>query len=118
MTFQEMCEMSARNNREKGLRSDADVPTFLGLTMRLCGVHGEVSEAYEIVKRRGNRDEGKPALESALSRFDFGHELADIMIRTMDIADLAGIDLEEAVIQKLHLNAERPHKYGTSQEGL
>ena len=118
MTFDEMCQMAARNNREKGLRSDADVPTFLGLTMRLCGLHGKVSEAYEIVKRRGNRDEGEPALEGALTKFDFGHELADIVIRTMDIADLQGIDLGKAIIEKLHLNATRPQKYGTSKEGL
>ena len=116
MTFEQMCEMAARTNREKGLRTKDDKPDFYGLMTCLALITSEVGEAIEVVQKQGLRGRDQKCLSNYKSRIDFAHELADIMIRTMDVADLAGIDLFAAVIQKLHLNANRPHKYGTVEE--
>ena len=39
-------------------------------------------------------------------------ELADVVIRSLDFADLYGIDLESAIAEKLAYNATRGHRHG------
>jgi hypothetical protein len=39
-------------------------------------------------------------------------ELADIIIRTLDLAAFLGIDMDKAIVEKLTYNATRPHKHG------
>ena len=39
-------------------------------------------------------------------------ELADVVIRCLDFADLYGIDLEAAIAEKLAYNATRGHRHG------
>lgn len=41
-----------------------------------------------------------------------GDELADIMIRVMDLAAFKGIDLEKHIDLKMKYNSLRPHKHG------
>lgn len=42
----------------------------------------------------------------------FEDELADIMIRVMDLAHYKGIDLELAIKAKMRYNSLRPYKHG------
>jgi NTP pyrophosphatase (non-canonical NTP hydrolase) len=42
----------------------------------------------------------------------FGDELADVVIRVMDMCAFKGIDLEWHIIQKIRYNKTRPHKHG------
>ena len=42
----------------------------------------------------------------------FEDELADIMIRVMDLAAYKEIDLEKHIALKMRYNAMRPHKHG------
>ena len=112
----EIIRRHMRMNREKGHRGNGEKPTFLDLMLRLTMIHTEVSEAAQIVKRRGNRNTGERALGNYKDCVDFNLELADIVLRVIDIADLQGCDLEEAILEKLRINALRPDKYGTSEE--
>lgn len=82
----------------------------------LCLVHAEVSEAledyrdgYPIETFRfrtvlATGAEGKPV--------GIPSELADIIIRVLDICGLYGIDIEAAVRAKMAYNATRPHRHG------
>lgn len=94
---------------EKGWYEDAPEATDpVWLAARLANVHGEVSEALECV-RDGDMHvsvgvTGKPC--------GLPTELADIVIRTCDLAGSLGIDLEAAVRQKHEFNKTRPHKHG------
>ena len=65
-------------------------------------------EAGELVAaiRKPHADEHLPEW-SAIAM-----ELADIVIRVMDSANKRGIDLGQAIIQKLVYNASRPYKHG------
>lgn len=68
------------------------VPTALALIM---------SEAAEALAedRKGNREA-------------LGPELADIILRTMNLAEAVGVDLGTEVEKKAAYNITRPHKHG------
>jgi NTP pyrophosphatase (non-canonical NTP hydrolase) len=80
--------------------------------VRLCLVHTEVSEAVQEVKRHWTGD-GSPAVRAAVAE-----EVADTLIRLLDLCGCLGIDVDAAVAAKHAKNAARPHLYGTPNEGI
>lgn len=81
-------------------------PTWLGA--RLALIHSEVSEALECV-REGHMSEylsdtGKPE--------GLPSELADIVIRVLDLAESVGIDMQVAIERKHAFNVNRPIRHG------
>lgn len=98
------------------------------LPEKLCLIHSEVSEALELY-REGLVEEGPMyAANGLVSKFQyaeedtkrekpwkpvgFDSELADIIIRVMDLAGFLGIDLERAVREKNEHNRTRAHRHG------
>lgn len=67
----------------------------------LCLVHSEVSEALEAYRIN---DEA-----------NFGEELADIVIRVLDMCEAFGIDLETEIAKKHSKNCERPYRHGNKK---
>jgi NTP pyrophosphatase (non-canonical NTP hydrolase) len=95
---------------EKGFhegRMGTDRDTTL---LRLCLVHTEISEAAQEVKRHWK---GEPSFEQ---KFVFGEELADAVIRLLDLAECVGVDLQSAIECKMEKNRGRPANYGTPKE--
>lgn len=100
----------------------------------LCLIHSEVSEALEAdrknhytnlkedwyIKGLANPNYGASfnSNESFKNEFKksvkntFEDELADVMIRVMDLAAFKGIDLESHIKAKMRYNAMRKHKHG------
>jgi len=75
---------------------------------KLCLVHSEVSEALEDF-RNGHMETtvletGKPV--------GYPTELADIVIRVLDMAHAQGIDLEAEIERKMAYNRTRGHRHG------
>jgi NTP pyrophosphatase (non-canonical NTP hydrolase) len=78
---------------------------------KLCLVHSEISEALEEY-RQGPGDlrdvydgeGGKPE--------GFSVELADAVIRILDLCEWLGIDLEAEILRKHAYNATRPYRHG------
>jgi len=68
---------------------------------KLALIHTEVSEAME-AHRDGNI-KGKHGI---------GEELADVIIRTLDLAEYLGVNIEQEVINKHQANQDRPHMHG------
>ena len=94
----------------------------------LCLIHSEVSEALE-ADRKGmytNLDNGlqedlildrtSPDYDTrhfeAFVKDTFEDELADVVIRVMDLAAFKGIDLQWHIEQKMNYNSKREHKHG------
>lgn len=78
--------------------------------LRLCLVHTEISEAAQEVKRHWN---GTPTPEQKML---FALELADAVIRILDLSGEVGVDLEGAVVAKMVKNRARPFMYNTPME--
>jgi NTP pyrophosphatase (non-canonical NTP hydrolase) len=94
-------DLCFRNAVSKGWhdRHDKNDPqTFPTL---LCLVHSEVSEALEAY-RAG----------FAPHTIEVPSELADIIIRVMDLCGLYGIDIDKAVKKKLQYNESRSYRHG------
>ena len=63
-------------------------------------IHSELSEFLEELRRP------KPDTDR------LAEELADVCIRTFDLAGYLEIDLISAIHHKMSINANRPHKHG------
>lgn len=71
-------------------------PYRLGCILAL--IHSEVSEALEAVRHH--------------DRPNFEEELADVIIRVLDLTGGLGIDIERAVREKLETNRQRERRHG------
>ena len=72
----------------------------------LCLIHSEVSEAMESLR------EGLPLSEKLEGTLEFSEELADVVIRIMDMAGALELDVASAIIKKIKHNKTRPYKHG------
>lgn len=69
-------------------------------------IHSEASEALEAMRHGNPPDDHIPQFSGAEA------ELADVVIRCMDMAQARGWSLSEAIVAKMRYNANRPHKHG------
>jgi len=134
-TINELATDIHLNNKAKGFY---DKEKNLG--EMLCLVHSEVSEALEcdrkskyssgLLSRERDTLEGEERItlyevleyrledEKFFDVFErtvkdsFEDELADIIIRVMDLAHYKGIDLEKHILLKMRYNSLRPRKHG------
>ncbi|NMB47215.1 MAG: nucleotide pyrophosphohydrolase [Firmicutes bacterium] len=93
MQIAQAARLIHENAREKGFW---DSERNFGEAIAL--IHSEASEALEAYR------------ESDLT--GIGEELADIVIRTLDLAQGLGYDIEEEMIRKMAVNKHRPRMHG------
>jgi NTP pyrophosphatase (non-canonical NTP hydrolase) len=72
----------------------------------LCLIHSEISEALEALRRGNPPDDKIPEYSGAEA------ELADVVIRIMDLAHARGWRVAQAIEAKMRFNAGRPYKHG------
>ena len=83
------------------------------VAVKLALIHEEVSEALaeyrdtkdgEVLRDVYFDDNGKPC--------GFGIELADVIIRVLDLAEMLGMNMDTMIRVKHTYNASRPYKHG------
>lgn len=81
-------------------------PADKSMMTKLALIHSEVSEAVEAVKKGiGDGEDGC-----------LGEELADTIIRILDLAEFAKIDIQFHVWRKHERNKHRAHRHGDAAE--
>lgn len=73
------------------------------LVMALTGEVGELNEIFQWM----SESDSYQAAASPRTAEAVRHELADVLLYAVRLADVLGVDLDEAVRQKLMLNAEK-----------
>ncbi len=92
MDLKELAQKAHSNAKEKGFWEGEK--NFLEALMLVTSELGEAAEAYR-------KDDWNNVKE----------ELADVMIRIMDLAHGFGINIEEEIIKKMEFNKARPYKH-------
>ena len=109
------------NNKSKGFYDSEK-----NIGEMLCLIHSEVSEALESDRKNkyadlstfNNReDERQTDIEfqvdfQELIKDTFEDEMADIVIRVLDLCTFKGIDIENHIKLKMQYNSMRSHKHG------
>ncbi|BDD05238.1 hypothetical protein [Aureibacter tunicatorum] len=116
-----------QNNKEKGFYENER-----NIGELLCLIHSEVSEALEAHRIEKHTHEMPSAISQGIQapnltkedaslfkkefeakiKNSFEDELADTMIRIMDLAAYLNIDLETHILAKIQYNKLREHKHG------
>ena len=95
------------NAKSKGFHP-IDEPIEVFVANQCNNMHGEIQELWD-AWRKGCQDMNcdKPVLLSCSEE-----ELADIIIRALDVSERLGIDIGQAIDVKHEYNKTRPHKHG------
>jgi dCTP diphosphatase len=73
------------------------------LVMALTGEVGELAEVFQWMSEEASRDAARDPRTAEAVR----HELADVLLYVVRLADALDVDLNAAVAEKLRLNAEK-----------
>ncbi len=118
----ELAKEIHENAKDKGFYDDSK-----NIGEMLCLIHAEVSEALEADRTRAYAKLDTPqlnVLEGWVSDIDFQkhfkdqvkgsfeEELADIIIRVLDLSAYKGIDIERYIKLKMRYNSMRRYKHG------
>lgn len=93
-TMKELAKEIHSTAKEKGFWEGGS-RNFLEALMLIVSEAGECCDAY----RKQQKEK-------------MAEELADIIIRTLDLAEGFDIDIEKEVLQKMEYNKTRPYKHG------
>lgn len=72
-------------------------------------MHSELSEALEALREGNPPDDKIPDFSGAEA------ELADVIIRIMDVAEGRGWNVAAALVAKVEMNRDRPYRHGNKE---
>lgn len=116
MSLNELAHKIHVNSVKKGFWTD-EVPVGWELMAKLLLINSEVAEALEELRNHPLSEYPMPGYLCDVitgKPEGFSVELADALIRTLDLMYECGIDIDEVVKAKMEFNATRPYKHGKS----
>lgn len=107
-SFQKECYDNAKVHGFHTSDASVDDPELLSLqfSRRLLHINREVSEAHDL-HHQGYAPDAEWSVGEKLEGIPI--ELADIVIRVVDMAETYGIDLGSAIARKMKYNESRPY---------
>jgi NTP pyrophosphatase (non-canonical NTP hydrolase) len=90
-------------NQDKGFDTEYDKINF---GEKIALAHGELSEALEYYRKGNQLSDHIPAF------LGIEEELADTVIRCMNLASAFGLRLADAIVAKSEFNSNRPYLHG------
>jgi len=78
----------------------------------LANIHSEVSEAWECYRNNPQLLDLVYYEDGSRKPLGFPTELADIIIRTLDLAAHLGIVMDNVILEKMVYNRTRPYRHG------
>ena len=114
-TLNEIADAVHENAKAKGFH-DFNEPESVFIANQCNNLHGEVTELWDAY-RAGNEnmpcDKSPKMMALGITPLNCNEEeLADIIIRALDISRRLNIDILEAIISKHEFNKTRPFKHG------
>jgi NTP pyrophosphatase (non-canonical NTP hydrolase) len=109
----DLAEEVANIAEYKGFWDIEQISDLAYIPIKLALVHDEVSEALQV--HRNNYDDSDLDAVTQMTDMqeaDFTEELADIVIRVLDVAGYFDLDIGDAVIEKIERNRNRPARHG------
>lgn len=103
--FADKTEVAYQNSVNKGFHEN-DINSNEENGNRLMLMVSEIAEAHDALRHGNPPDDHIPDFSGAEA------ELADVVIRAMDVAETNGWRLAEAIEAKMIYNANRPYKHG------
>lgn len=111
----ELAAEISQTAEEKGFWDIEEVGEIGLIALKLALVHSEVTEAL-VVHRNDYENEGEQndilTNMTSIQEDDFVGELADIVIRVLDITGYYDLDIGNAIIGKMEANRSRPYRHG------
>lgn len=98
------------NAREKGWWPEGD-DDVNNIPEKLALIHSEISEALEEYRNFDRLSEIRERMYDRAPE-GFGIELADAMIRILDLAEYLEIDMQQCIEIKMRYNKTRPLRHG------
>jgi NTP pyrophosphatase (non-canonical NTP hydrolase) len=111
MTFSEIQSKVANTAKEHGFWDVDAVNDPASVDRKLMLIVGEIAEAHE-EWRKGNVETYYNQTESGAKPEGLFPELADAVIRILDLCEQMGVNLEPVLLEKDEYNEKRPYKHG------
>lgn len=109
----DLAEEISSTSEAKGFWDPEDVGDMGIIPLKLVLISDEVSEALKAFRDEYDDSEEDPQTRmTEMQEEDFAEEVADIIIRALDLAGYYGFDIGNIVLNKIEKNKDRPYRHG------
>lgn len=109
----DLADEISQTAEQKGFWDYEDVGDLGLIPLKIALIHDEASEALQV--HRKDYDDGDIDSNSTMTEMqeeDFAGEVADIIIRALDLGGYFDWNMGDIILNKMEHNRSRPHRHG------